>query len=88
MPAIMRRRRALRCAALVWALSSRFGPFIKWRERSMPSMAEPQCHSRCRLITVTVPAVGVDCRISKKREAENSGERNKTSDNSRLVELV
>jgi hypothetical protein len=38
-------------------------------------------------MTVTVP-VAVDCRISKKRETENSGERNKPSDNSRLVELV
>jgi hypothetical protein len=39
-------------------------------------------------MTVTVPAAGVDYRISKKRETKNSGERNKPGDNNRLVYLV
>jgi hypothetical protein len=37
---------------------------------------------------VMVPAVVVDGRISKKSETENSGERNKPSDHSPLVDLV
>jgi hypothetical protein len=37
---------------------------------------------------VTVPAVVVDCRTSKKPETENSGERDTPSGNSPLVELV
>jgi hypothetical protein len=51
-------------------------------------MAEPQGCSRCDWIIVTVPAVVVDGRISKKPETENSGERSKPSDDSPLVDLV